>query len=108
MNHSSEDFLCSRQQKYNLKKIHGFILGNQDSGLKWLWNSKKKWKKDLKALTKQKIMVYSTSKKTVPCKEICKINKIRSKANKKYSLSSSYRYINDSDSYLSSDSEWEI
>ena len=64
--------------------------------------SEKKWKKELKALNKQNKMLYSIAKKFGSRREIKNIKKIREKAYKMTSVSSSEDW--DSDYSLGIDS----
>ena len=64
-------------------------MGSRTDYLKQYKKSENKWKKGLKSLKKHKKMLYRISKKSGSRCEIKKISKIRAKASKKISDSSS-------------------
>ena len=78
-------------------------LGNRYKAIKSFKNPEKKWKRDLKALKKNKIL-YSMENHTSSCIEL---NKIFSKVINKYESSSSDSSSRDSYSSIYSESEWD-
>ena len=83
----------------------GRSLVDRADALNYYKKCEHKCKKELKALRKQKKMLFIISKKSISCRELKKIKKIRAKASKKcsYSSSDSLSSESDYDSSLSSD-----
>ena len=89
-----------------IKDVMGGYVGSRTDTVNQYKKSENKWKKYLKSLKKQNDMIYSIANKSGSCREIKKINKIRLKASKKYSDSSSDDL--ESGSSLASNSSWDI
>ena len=99
--HSAEYCTGMRTNRTIKDGMGGYVRSRTDT-VKQYKKSENKWKKGLKALKKQNKMLYSIANKSDLRCEIKKIKKIRGKASKKGSDSSS-DYL-DSDSWLASDS----
>ena len=109
MLHSSEKCFGKRSNQQSIKEGLGGALGNRADAVKQYKKSEHKWKKYLKLLKKQNKMVYSIAKKSGSRLELKKINNINTKVSMKssYYSSDSSRIDLDSDSSLSSYSDWE-
>ena len=102
--HSAKDFTGVRTKR-SIKDVMKGPIGSRTNYVQQYKKSEKKWKKDLKYLQKQNKMLYRISKKSGLRREIKKIKKIREKASKKTSISSSEDW--DSESSLARDSSWD-
>ena len=99
--HSTKDCTGVRTKR-SIKYVMGVSIGSRTHSVQQHKKSEKKCKKDLKSLKNQNKMLYSISKKSGLRREIKKIKKIREKASKKTSISSSEDW--DSESSLARDS----
>ena len=80
ISHSAEECFGKRTNKKTIKYGLGRPIGIRSEAVKQYNNSKIKWKKGLKALKKQKKIIFTITRKSGSLRETMKIKKIRSKA----------------------------
>ena len=83
ISHSAEDCFGKRSNQKAIRDGLGGRIGSRAEALKQYNHSDSTWKKELKALKNQNKMLYKIAKKSVLCREINNIKKIRAKASKK-------------------------
>ena len=86
MSHSADDCTGIRTNR-TIKYGMGGSVGSRDDTVKQ-YNKSEICKKELKAFKKQNNMIYSIARKSGVRRDIKNINKIRSKASKRISISS--------------------
>ena len=99
MSHGVDDCTGMRTNR-TIKDVMGGYMGSRSDTVKQ-YKKSEKWKRDLKALKKQKKMLYSSAKGSGSPRDIKKIQKIREKDfNKSRHFSSNYSGDDSDSGYL--------
>ena len=105
MLHSAETCFGKRSYEESLNKGMGGIMGNSDADFKQFSKAKKSYKRNLKDLKKQNMIIYSMYKRTRYRRWLNNTKNILSKVFKKYESYSISSYRSYSNSFLSSNIE---